>query len=114
MCLQKSNHPSNIGHLLLPWKLKRQTQTKNENQNVYDRFEIHTNQTPGMRLPLCIAYVPLAVVIDGSHFDDPTPTPNAPSGPIARTDATKCAIVQITLNTNNGLILLPHFFTFSN
>lgn len=63
----------------------------------------------GSFLPLCIAYVPLAVVIDGSHFDDPTPTPNAPSGPIARTDATKCAITQITLNTEIELIFLPHF-----
>lgn len=61
-----------------------------------------------MRLPLCIAYVPLAVVIEGSHFDDPTPTPNAPSGPIARTDITKYAKI-IALNTNIEFIFGPHF-----
>lgn len=65
-------------------------------------------------LPLCIAYVPLAVVIDGSHFDDPTPTPNAPSGPIALTDITICAAKIIELNTNMEFIFDPHFFRIKN
>lgn len=65
-----------------------------------------------MLLPLCIAYVPLAVVIEGSHFDDPTPTPNAPSGPIARADTIKYAIT-IALNTNFEFIFEPTL-SFSN
>lgn len=43
------------------------------------------------------------MVIDGSHFDEPTPTPNAPSGPIARTKTTEYPNI-IALNKNTEFI----------
>lgn len=43
------------------------------------------------------------MVIDGSHFDEPTPTPNALSGPIAFVAGNDNAIM-IILKTNVAII----------
>lgn len=55
-----------------------------------------------------MAYAPLAVVMDGSHFDDPTPTPNEPSGPIACTENTIHA--QTMVSTINIFIFTYSFY----
>lgn len=64
--------------------------------SLYAWVRITTNWDKIWYSPLCVAYGPLAVVADGSHFAEPTPTPND-NGPMAFAEAMWYAS-KITLN----------------